>query len=393
MRRKYFGLAIAALATIGPMQAWGGDREIAEQIIQRLKTNRDSGALKDFTLDMKVDNGVVLFRGNVSQEAQKEVVLRAADGILGIAKIVDEVKVTSAAAETQTAKLETSTQVGDETASSIRQAVGQEVGAFSFRNALASTPIEERGQIAPVSNVEPANDAEVVAAVVSALSQAKESGQLRGFGVDVKSHNGILELSGRASSPAQRDAIIDIAENVPGVSGVREAIAIPTGAPNLPRLPEPPSLQDIGGSLEPVAVDPVRNPGRRGTPATVASSPVAMPATMAPYRMQNGAVSAVPASTGGMVGGAAPVAGQPVPMAPYSAVGAPRYDTPNLPNYAWPGYAAYPNYAAVTYPQQYSPSAWPYIGPFYPYPQVPLGWRRVSLEWDDGWWFLDFTDK
>ena len=80
------------------------------------------------------------------------------------------------------------------------------------------------------------------------LEQAKESGQLRGFGVDVKSHNGILELSGRASSPAQRDAIIGIAESVPGVAGVREAIAIPTAAPNLPRLPEPPSLQDIGGN-------------------------------------------------------------------------------------------------------------------------------------------------
>ena len=81
-------------------------------------------------------------------------------------------------------------------------------------------------------------------------------------------------------------------------------------------------------------------------------------------------------------------------MAPYAAGGAgPRYDTPNLPNYAWPGYAAYPNYAAVTYPQQYSPSAFPYIGPFYPYPQVPLGWRKVSLEWDDGWWMLDFHDK
>ena len=51
MRRKYFGLAIAAIATFGPMQAWGGDREIAEQIIKRLKSNRDSGALKDFTLD------------------------------------------------------------------------------------------------------------------------------------------------------------------------------------------------------------------------------------------------------------------------------------------------------------------------------------------------------
>ncbi len=68
------------------------------------------------------------------------------------------------------------------------------------------------------------------------------------------------------------------------------------------------------------------------------------------------------------------------------------YDQPNLPNYAWPTYAAYPNYAALTYPKQYSPTAWPYIGPFYPYPQVPLGWRKVTLEWDDGWWFLDFSD-
>jgi hypothetical protein len=47
----------------------------------------------------------------------------------------------------------------------------------------------------------------------------------------------------------------------------------------------------------------------------------------------------------------------------------------------------------LTYPTQYSPSAWPYIGPFYPYPQVPLGWRKVTLEWDDGWWFLDFKSK
>lgn len=70
-----------------------------------------------------------------------------------------------------------------------------------------------------------------------------------------------------------------------------------------------------------------------------------------------------------------------------------RYDHPNLPGYAWPSYAASPNYAAVTYPRQYSAAAWPYIGPFHPYPQVPLGWRKVSLEWDDGWWMLDFTQK
>jgi hypothetical protein len=89
--------------------------------------------------------------------------------------------------------------------------------------------------------------------------------------------------------------------------------------------------------------------------------------------------------------------GPPLPMyAPGTAAGgvAPvRYDHPAMPGYAWPSYAAYPNYAAVTYPKQYSPTAWPYIGPFYPYPQVPLGWRKVSLEWDDGWWWLDFKDK
>lgn len=70
-----------------------------------------------------------------------------------------------------------------------------------------------------------------------------------------------------------------------------------------------------------------------------------------------------------------------------------RYDHANMPNYAWPSYASHPNYAAVTYPKQYSPTAWPYIGPFYPYPQVPLGWRKVTLQWDDGWWMLDFHEK
>ncbi len=91
------------------------------------------------------------------------------------------------------------------------------------------------------------------------------------------------------------------------------------------------------------------------------------------------------------------VPGAPLPMYPAgAAVGGPApvcYNRAAMPGYAWPSYAAYPNYAAVTYPKQYSPTAWPYIGPFYPYPQVPLGWRKVSLQWDDGWWWLEFKDK
>lgn len=69
-----------------------------------------------------------------------------------------------------------------------------------------------------------------------------------------------------------------------------------------------------------------------------------------------------------------------------------QYNQPTLPEHAWPAYAAYPNYAQVSYPRVYSPKAWPYIGPFYPYPQVPLGWRKVTLENHDGWWWLDFDD-
>ena len=81
----------------------------------------------------------------------------------------------------------------------------------------------------------------------------------------------------------------------------------------------------------------------------------------------------------------------PVGFVPHGGARGPSYDNASMPGYAWPSYASYPNYAALTYPQQYSPTAWPYIGPFYPYPQVPLAWRKVSLEWDDGWWFLDFS--
>ncbi|GAA5508932.1 BON domain-containing protein [Novipirellula caenicola] len=435
MRRTYFGLAIAAIAALGPMQVFGGDREIAQQIIQRLKVNRDSGALKDFTLDMKVDNGVVLFRGNVSQSAQKDLVLKTASGIEGIQNIVDEVTINGHAPEAEKATavvvkpaksvavvtpapaIEESVKPAkaDSTSNAVAKSNRNQPreSNFSFSQALAakaaaiqkqevkeeSSSVSEStivqaamphfeapeampGEIRPTAAVElnaspiPSEDEQVVSAVVGALGQAQKSGKLRGFGVDVTSHGGVVHLKGRAASQSQRDAIIRIAESTPGVAGVRDTIEVAQA--ELPHLPKPPALQ--------AAPAPQMQ-------ARMAANQGPAPAMAAPYRMsqQPQPVQAAPVGYGGVPG--APVMGQPVPMAPYTGGGAPRYDAPNLPNYAWPGYASYPNYAALTYPQQYSPSAWPYIGPFYPYPQVPLGWRKVSLEWDDGWWFLDFTDR
>ena len=67
-------------------------------------------------------------------------------------------------------------------------------------------------------------------------------------------------------------------------------------------------------------------------------------------------------------------------MAPVDPAG------PRLPPYAWPTYAPYNNYSRVAYPTAYPYNAFPFIGPYYPFPKVPLGWRKVQLEWEDGHW-------
>lgn len=82
--------------------------------------------------------------------------------------------------------------------------------------------------------------------------------------------------------------------------------------------------------------------------------------------------------------------GGPMPEGMAGMPGVPQASSPSYPNYAWPSYAPHPNYSAVGYPTAYPWQAWPNIGPFYPYPEVPLDWRAVTLRWDDGIWWLDF---
>ncbi|HYI31212.1 MAG TPA: hypothetical protein VD863_25500, partial [Bradyrhizobium sp.] len=130
---------------------------------------------------------------------------------------------------------------------------------------------------------------------------------------------------------------------------------------------------------------------RTFTPAahTAATNYYAQKNTRRPVRVAQNGEPTPAMNGGGMPNGGPMPAYVPGPMGGMPPA---HYDHPQMPGYAWPAYAAHPNYAAVTYPKQYSPTAWPFIGPFYPYPQVPLGWRKVSLEWDDGWWMLDFKD-
>ncbi len=278
------------------------------------------------------------------------------------------------------------------------------------------------------------DDQHIAKQIIEKYQTAKEDGSLKGFSIDLQVDEGTVWLSGRVASEEQQAKALDIARRIPGVKQVVNdlQVAAPAAKPvsatrkftnalsqyfggkgsEYPADEERPLMRQvsnttesgaIGSGLDPAvsarrtgvvhAAQPVVNanlpqapqplPYAQAVPA-YAGSRSAVPLAMAPARSINyqGAVSGTP--------------GAPVPLhLAGSGVGiAPaRYDHPSMPGYAWPSYAAYPNYAAVTYPKQYSPTAWPYIGPFYPYPQVPLGWRKVTLEWDDGWWMLDFKDR
>ncbi len=464
MRRFLLAATILSIVASGPLPVHAGDREIAEQIIQKLKVHRDAGSLKDFTLDLKVDKGVVLLRGNVREAAQKQSVLAVANGIEGIANIVDEITISPQ--QQPTAEPAATPALPDTIAAKVvrpKAAVAAAVTEqpaptpakpasdnFSFKQALAAAtgrepaisrpaapvivsepamlelpaawpqvvqagrpaPWQAMGQIEMVaaedSETSVETDRAITSSVVAALGTAQRQGRLKGYGVDVNTQDGRVYVTGRASSEQHRQLIGDLARRTPGVVEVIDEIAVYDATGGIPQpivaeevqesMPLVPAMprSEYASNLTPVAVEPVYSPSRSGTPAIAASArSMNVPSQSAGYPMQQGApLQAMPVNYGSNYGAPCGVNGSPMPMAPYAGgAAAPRYEQPYLPNYAWPGYAAYPNYAAVTYPQQYSPSAWPYIGPFYPYPQVPLGWRKVSLEWDDGWWMLDFTDR
>jgi osmotically-inducible protein OsmY len=251
----------------------------------------------------------------------------------------------------------------------IAKAAANAVGSTNVVNEIQVRDVKPSVQ--PVAAVEPSDvptesDTMITDSIFDRLAEAKANGMLRGFDLDISTVNGDVWVRGSVMNEEQKRLVLDTARRASGVSrvvddvtvqGTSEVRSVSTAAPSEGPMPLP-----QGSSMPMVAHQMVGHAG---------------PRAFAPSGLASHAATPAPAQ----------FAGAGVGMS------APRYDQPNLPNYAWPSYAAYPNYAAVTYPKQYSPSAWPYIGPFYPYPQVPLGWRRVSLEWDDGLWYLDFSAK
>lgn len=176
--------------------------------------------------------------------------------------------------------------------------------------------------------------------------QLRHSIMLQGLKIDISYQHGTAEVSGTVHNQPQHDEALRIVQGVPGVERVRNKLSI------VPR----PAVQQVQAALPPVG-EAAPLPAAAMPPANGAAAPLAVPA-------------------------------EPVPVFPMGYASPYALNTPRMPPYAWPTYAPYNNYARNAIPVDYPYWSWPFIGPAYPFPKVPLGWRKVKLEYQDGhWWF------
>jgi hypothetical protein len=321
----------------------------------------------------------VWLKGHVADDEQQALAVRIAESTEGVGNVVNDLKIEETASPrkfnlsrvTPLRMLKPSAEAAPPRQSTRRQP------AVNF---AAATERGEQNNVRQASH-----DEEIAKAIFGRLSQAKQNGQLRNFKLDMNVEDGTVWMNGQVTSPKHKNLALDIASRTRGVVKVVDQIAVHA----VPAIQV--SNQQQGSSRRNPDVVPVANaPSPIYHPAPAQAAPI----QAAPLHAQ---LQAVPMQQMQQVQQYRPVA-QPAQMMGYPSyqaggIAAARYDHPHLPQYAWPSYAAHANYGAVTYPQQYSAHAWPYIGPFYPYPQVPLGWRRVELKWKDGWWMLDFKEK
>lgn len=241
------------------------------------------------------------------------------------------------------------------------------------------------------------------------VRQSLEASDVSMYEVEIMVHNGTALLKGQVASAGDKRQAELIVRKVKGVQNVQNQleIAAKESGSQVQQAAATGSRRQASKQVRPVAyqdayegAEPVQT---QALPPAPPPAPGAAPG--GPGSVYGGA----PAYGGGapVYGpgpGPGPGYGGPGGPAPMPAYGGPAggpaaagsnviYNQPGLPNYSYPTYSQYPNYASVSYPSQYSASAWPYIGPFYPYPQVPLGWRKAQLEWDDGYWHLNFSPR
>jgi hypothetical protein len=235
---------------------------------------------------------------------------------------------------------------------------------------LAATATVSQAQVmAPSANQATAN------AVADSL---RSSQTLAGQRIEIETRSGVVTLSGVVASMALKSEAIGRTQQVRGVTKIIDQLQVADSR--------------VQAVQYQVAFGPKRNSGYPGGGDVIydgsamgGMTPGAM-SGMTPGAMGGTTPGAMGDMTSGAMGGPVPEGPAGGPSGAQGAQGG----APGSPNYAWPSYAPYPNFSAVGYPTVYPWQAWPNIGPPYPYPEVPLDWRAVTLRWDDGIWWLDF---
>lgn len=311
-------------------------------------------------IQVQVTDGVAVITGTVSDPSQRSLAQRAAGTVPGITRVQNDIKYVppgggqqqpagAKAEDKQTASVTRAAAVDTGAAGQQIQQVAGFSGPGPMPAGRPAPPAQPAAAPAKPAAPKASNDTAVARQVAQSLADAG----LLNYDIEVRCTNGVATLIGQVDSPAQRQAAAQAASQVPGVATVHNGLS-------------------VARPVAQVSAPAAARPGVQAAPMQAAPAPMQMSGMPMQMPMQAGPGMMPPTSVG---------------YAPTS------YNHPHLPPYAWPSYAQYPNSAAVSYPTQYSASAWPYIGPFYPYPQVPMGWREVSLEWDDGYWQLNFNKE
>jgi hypothetical protein len=397
MRRFALGLAVAAVAFASSSWCLADDQQIAQAIVEKLREHQKQGQLKGFDIDLNVEDGKVTLTGNVSNPDQHQIAIDSARFIPGVKVVINDLKIRGSVAEhpAQQQTLPTgllqpgarptiqqplSTIPQAATAQPIADAQPPIGSAQHLAQAQAQATLLATAQPTPASD-KPAE----VEVTRSQFSEASARSVLK-LGQMVETADEALPVIA-ADPNASTVAQADLVEEQPlGEQDLVQAAAAQQFAAQQQFVAQQLAAQQMWAmQQQQFAQQNARlySPAVAYAPSTLPGSP-AQGQMQAPIHLVQAQQMMPPQQMG-----PAPqfVQGTGNGMMPA------RYDHPNMPGYAWPSYASYPNYAALQYPKQYSAHAWPYIGPFYPYPQVPLGWRKVTLSWDDGWWFLDFKDR
>jgi osmotically-inducible protein OsmY len=386
------------------------NQRIADEIGVNL---RQCEKLSGQQVAIKFQDGTVWLRGSLQSEEQIAAALEAAKGTKGVNQVVSELTVQSTSSPAvQQAPAAVAPATEDASTLTRNQQIANRIAAnLQNTRALSGQRVFIRCQNSAVwlkgemAGEEQVRTAMQVAADTPGVSQVFNL-------MTIRPETAPAAQASAATAPADATPVtpVSTAAQKPAPTTLLNALkvtdkagaetpVVPAQAPvaSAAKAPEqtPPATTQLAVRPRPTAGNVAQ---QRQQPAQVAAPPRVVVVPSGPYAQQVAPQQAPRPIPVAMLQQPQPVMqapNTPIPMysTPVGGVAPAQYDQAYMPNYAWPSYAAYPNYAAVTYPKQYSPTAWPYIGPFYPYPQVPLGWRRVMLEWDDGWWMLDFIDK